>query len=305
MSTNISPAVAAPSTPASTPPLAWFILGGLSLIWGTSFILIKKGLTVFSSDELGALRITIATLALLPFALKGLKAPKPGQWKFLLLSGLIGNLIPAFLFAYAETKLASGLAGVLNSLTALFTLIIGAVFFQQRITALRVLGILIGIGGTAVLIFSGSAQENSSNSFYGLYVVLATVLYGGSLNIIKHCLSGIKPLTMASLALLTVGPVAFVYLCTTPAFDKLATNPQAWEALGYISLLSVFSTAIGLVFYNKLIHMTNTLFASTSTYLMPIVALMWGVADGETIHLMHYVGMAVILAGVLLVNRAK
>ncbi|WP_231583498.1 DMT family transporter [Rufibacter radiotolerans] len=298
-----SPAVAAPST--STPALAWIILGGLSLIWGTSFILIKKGLAVFSSDELGAIRITIAMLALLPFALRGLKAPKAGQWKFLVISGLIGNLIPAFLFAYAETQLASGLAGVLNSLTALFTLIIGAVFFQQRITLLRVLGILIGIGGTAVLIFSGSAQETSSNSFYGLYVVLATLLYGGSLNIIKHCLAGIKPLTMASLSLLTVGPLAFGYLLTTPAFEKLATQPQAWEALGYITLLAVFSTAIGLVFYNKLIHMTNTLFASTSTYLMPIVALGWGLADGESIYLMHYMGMAVILAGVLLVNRAK
>ncbi|MFD1757348.1 DMT family transporter [Rufibacter sediminis] len=298
-----SPAL--PNSTTSTPALAWVILMGLALIWGTSFILIKKGLAVFSSDELGAIRITIATLALLPFALKGLKAPKPGQWKFLLLSGLIGNLIPAFLFAFAETQLASGLAGVLNSLTALFTLIIGAIFFQQKITLLRVVGILIGIIGTAVLIFLGSAQEASSNSFYGLYVVLATVLYGGSLNIIKHCLAGIKPLTMASLALLTVGPIAFLYLCTTSALEKLATQPAAWEALGYITLLAVFSTAIGLVFYNKLIHMTNTLFASTSTYLMPIVALIWGVADGESIHLMHYLGMGIILGGVLLVNRAK
>src|SRR5690606_24362654 len=132
-----APPLTAPET--STPPLAWGILIGLALIWGTSFILIKKGLEVFTSDELGALRISIATLALLPFALKGLKTPKPGQWKFLLMSGLIGNLIPAFLFAHAETKLASGLAGVLNSLTALFTLIIGAIFFQQKITALRVL----------------------------------------------------------------------------------------------------------------------------------------------------------------------
>ncbi|MFB9861872.1 DMT family transporter [Rufibacter immobilis] len=305
MALKTTPPASIQTNTNATPAMAWVILAGLSLIWGTSFILIKKGLAVFSSDELGALRITIATLALLPFALKGLKAPAPGQWKFLLLSGLIGNLIPAFLFAYAETQLASGLAGVLNSLTALFTLIIGAIFFQQKITLLRVLGILIGIAGTAVLIFSGSAQENSSNSFYGLYVVLATILYGGSLNVIKHCLAGIKPLTMASLALLTVGPLAFAYLCTTSAFDKLATQPAAWEALGYITLLAVFSTAIGLVFYNKLIHMTNTLFASTSTYLMPIVALIWGVADGETIHLMHYAGMAIILGGVLLVNRAK
>jgi drug/metabolite transporter (DMT)-like permease len=265
----------------------------------------KKGLVVFSAAELGAVRITIAALSLLPFAVKNIRTVAPDKWKYIIASGLVGNLFPAFLFAYAETKLASGLAGVLNSLTALFTLVIGAFFFNQKITAWRLTGIVLGIAGTAVLIFGGQTRENSENAFFGVYVVLATIMYGASLNLIKHRMQGIPAFTMASLALLSVGPAAFVFLCTTSFFDKMAQVPGAPEALLYITLLAVFSTAIGLVLYNRLIHMTNTLFASSSTYLMPIVALIWGVLDGETIHLVHYAGMVVILLGVLMVTRSR
>nr|WP_262910453.1 DMT family transporter [Pontibacter silvestris] len=277
----------------------------LTFIWGTSFILIKKGLVVFSSDELGALRIVIACLALLPFAISNLHKVEPHRWKFILASGLLGNLFPAFLFAYAETRLASGLAGVLNSLTALFTLLIGAAFFRQSITWMRMLGIVVGIAGTAMLIFSDNGSADLDNKFYGLYIVVATICYGGSANIIKFRLKGIPPIVMSSLALLTVGPIAAVYLFTTNAVDKLQHTLGAWEALLYIAILAVFSTAIGLILLNKLIHISTPLFASSTNYLIPIVALMWGVLDGETIQLWHYMGMVVILAGVFIVNRAK
>ncbi|MER2997338.1 DMT family transporter [Pontibacter populi] len=276
----------------------------LALIWGTSFILIKKGLVVFSSNELGAIRIAIAFITLSPFAIKHIRQVEPYRWKYLLGSGLLGNLFPAFLFAYAETQLASGLAGVLNSLTALFTLLVGAMFFHQAITWMRMLGIIIGIVGTVILIFSGG-DTNMDNTFYGIYIVIATICYGGSVNIIKHRLQGMKPLVMSSMALLTVGPVAIAYMFTTDVVPKLQHTPGAWEAFMYIAILAVFSTAVGLVLFNKLIHMSTTLFASSSTYLIPIVALMWGVLDGETIHLWHYIGMVIILVGVFIVNRAR
>lgn len=249
--------------------------------------------------------MAIACLALLPFAIKNLRKVEPSRWKFLLGSGLLGNFFPAFLFAYAETRLASGLAGVLNSLTALFTLLVGAVFFSQSITWMRMVGILIGIAGTAVLIFSGNGSADLDNKYYGLYIVLATIFYGASANIIKHRLHGMKAIAISSLALLTVGPVALVYLFTTDFVYKLQHVPGAWEALMYIAILAIFSTAIALVLFNKLIHISTTLFASSTTYLIPVVALMWGVLDGETIHLWHYVGMAVVLAGVFIVNRAR
>ncbi|SIT89748.1 EamA-like transporter family protein [Pontibacter indicus] len=277
----------------------------LALIWGTSFILIKKGLVVYSSDELGALRMVIACAALLPFAIKNVRKVEPHRWKYLLGSGLLGNFLPAFLFAIAETRLASGLAGVLNSLTALFTLLVGAALFGQSITWMRMLGIVVGIAGTAVLIFSGNGNAELDNMYYGLYIVLATIFYGISANLIKFRLHGMKAIAVSSLALLTVGPVALVYLLTTDFLYKLQHVPGAWEALMYIAILAVFSTAIALVLFNKLIQMSTTLFASSTTYLIPVVALMWGVLDGEVIHLWHYVGMVVILAGVFIVNRAK
>nr|WP_299985431.1 DMT family transporter [uncultured Pontibacter sp.] len=288
-----------------TPAIAWVLVVILALIWGTSFILIKKGLVVYSSDELGALRMVIACAALLPFAIKNLRKVEPSRWKFLLGSGLLGNFFPAFLFAIAETRLASGLAGVLNSLTALFTLLVGAALFGQSITWMRMLGIVIGIAGTAILIFTGNGNAELDNMYYGLYIVLATVFYGISANIIKHRLHGMKAVAISSLALLTVGPVALVYLLTTDFFYKLQHVPGAWEALMYIAILAVFSTAIALVLFNKLIHISTTLFASSTTYLIPVVALMWGVLDGEVIHLWHYLGMVVILAGVFIVNRAR
>ncbi len=294
-----------PPQEQSSGTLAWFLITILTLIWGTSFILMKKGLVVFSAGEVGALRMVIASLSLLPFAIKHLKSVEPARWKFLVGSGLLGNFIPAFLFAYAETRLASGLAGVLNSLTALFTLLVGAMLFKQAITWMRVLGILIGILGTAILIFSGNGSADLNNKYYGLYIVVATICYGGSVNIIKHRLGGLKPIIISSLALLTVGPLALVYLFTTDFMYKLQHVPGAWEAFIYIAILAVFSTAIALVLFNRLIHISTTLFASSTTYLIPIVALMWGVLDGESIQLWHYVGMVVILAGVFIVNRAK
>jgi drug/metabolite transporter (DMT)-like permease len=304
-STHIKTLLTPEQDKTSASGLAWFLVIILALIWGTSFILIKKGLVVFSSDEVGAWRISIACFTLLPFAISHLKKAEPRQWKFLIGSGILGNLLPAFLFAYAETRLASGLAGVLNSLTALFTLLVGAIFFHQAITWMRILGILIGIAGTSILIFTGNGNPDLDNTFYGLYIVLATICYGGSVNIIKHKLQGMKPLVMSSLALLTVGPFAFVYLLTTDAFVKLQYTPGAWEALMYIAILAVFSTAVGLILFNKLIHISTTLFASSTTYLIPIVALMWGVLDGEAINLGHYIGMIIILAGVFIVNRAR
>ncbi|PTX22308.1 EamA-like transporter family protein [Pontibacter mucosus] len=277
----------------------------LALIWGTSFILIKKGLVVYDPNEVGALRMVIACAALLPFAIRNVRKVEPHRWKFLLGSGMLGNFLPAFLFAIAETRLASGLAGVLNSLTALFTLLVGAALFGQSITWMRMLGIVIGIAGTAILIFTGNGNAELDNMYYGLYIVLATVFYGISANLIKFRLQGMKAIAVSSLALLTVGPVALVYLLTTDFLYKLQHVPGAWEALMYIAILAVFSTAIALILFNKLIQISTTLFASSTTYLIPIVALMWGVLDGETIHLWHYLGMVVILLGVFIVNRAR
>ena len=303
-------ALAAPA-PAVTSPVAWLLLIILASIWGTSFILMKKGLVVFSAMELGATRVSVAALLLLPFALRHVGRVARSRFKWLALSGVVGTLIPAFLFAYAETRLASGLAGVLNALTVVFTLLVGALLFGQRLTALRVLGIMLGLVGTVVMLLLGGSGGDATpagegNAWYGIYILIATMGYGLSVNVIKHKLGGLTPVAVTSVLLLLIGGPALVYLLLGTEFlHKLATVPGAWAAFGYIALLATMSTAVAMVLFNKLIQQSTALFASSSTYLIPIVALAWGTLDGEAFNLWHFAGMVVILAGVLIIHRAR
>lgn len=319
MPTSTAPAVtAAPENPpvASPPPLrtpasAWVLLLVLASIWGTSFILMKKGLVVFSALELGAARVSVAALLLLPFALKHLPRVDRSRFRWLLLSGVVGTLVPAFLFAYAETRLASGLAGVLNALTAVFTLVVGAVLFRQQLTGLRVLGIALGLVGTVVLMLLGGSGGDAtptgeSNAWYGLYIVLATLGYGVSVNVIKHHLHGIPAVAVTGLLLLFIGGPALAFLLLGTGFlHKLQHVPGAWTAFGYIALLATMSTAVAMVLFNKLIQQSTALFASSNTYLVPVVALGWGLLDGEQFNLWHLLGMVIILVSVAIIHRAR
>jgi drug/metabolite transporter (DMT)-like permease len=301
----------APASPAPS-AAAWGLLLVLSLIWGTSFILMKKGLVVFSAMELGATRVSVAALLLLPFAVREIGRVERSRLKWLALSGTVGTLIPAFLFAYAETRLASGLAGVLNALTAVFVLLIGALLFGQRLTGLRVLGIALGLVGTVVLMLLGGSGDaatpagGAGSAWYGLYIVVATVGYGLSVNVIKHRLHTLTPIAVTSLLLLLIGGPALAYLLLGTGFvHKLTTVPGAWPAFGYIVLLATMSTAVATVLFNMLIQRSTALFASSSTYLIPLVALAWGALDGEAFNLWHAAGMAIILAGVAIIHRAR
>ncbi len=271
----------------------------------------KKGLVIFSALELGAARVSVAALLLLPFALREVGRVDRSRFKWLALSGTVGTLIPAFLFAYAETRLASGLAGVLNALTAVFALLMGALLFRQRLTGLRVLGIGLGLLGTVVLMLLGGSGDagpasNVGTTWYGLYIVVATVGYGLSVNVIKHRLHAMTPVAVTSLLLLLIGGPALAYLLLGTGFvHKLATVPGAGPAFGYIVLLATMSTAVATVLFNMLIQRSTTLFASSSTYLIPIVALGWGALDGEAFNLWHAAGMGIILTGVFLIHRAR
>ena len=301
----------APSVPSAPSPVAWALLIILACIWGTSFILMKKGLVVFSALELGAIRVSVAALLLLPFALRHAGSVERSRYKWLALSGVVGTLIPAFLFAYAETKLASGLAGVLNALTAVFTLLVGALLFGQRLTGLRVLGIALGLVGTVVMLQLGGSGGDATpagegNAWYGGYILVATIGYGLSVNVIKHKLNGLTPVAVTSLLLMLIGGPALAFLLLGTDFvHKLTTAPGAWTAFGYIALLATMSTAVAMVLFNKLIQQSTALFASSSTYLIPIVALALGALDGEAFNSWHFVGMVVILGGVLIIHRAR
>ncbi len=276
----------------------------LSLIWGTSFILIKQGLKVFAPDEVGALRVTAASLFLLPFALVRLRELSKEDYGKLFVSGLMGIFFPAFLFAWAQTGLESSLAGILNTLSPLWTMILGGLFFHQKFRGYTILGILISFGGAIILTLSRSAGTISGFNIYGLLIVIACALYGANLNWLKFKVHNIGSMTITSVALLLVGPLAAIYLFVFTDFVvTLTTKPGAWEAFGFIALLALMSTAVANLIFNKLLRISTPLFASSVTYVMPIVAVMWGVLDGEKLLLGHFIGMVAILGGVYLANK--
>jgi drug/metabolite transporter (DMT)-like permease len=276
----------------------------LTLIWGTSFILIKQGLKVFAADEVGALRVTAAALFLLPVALIRIRElAKENYWK-LFLSGLMGIFFPSFLFATAQTRMDSSVAGMLNTITPIFTLLIGAILFKQKFKNLTVTGILLGFVGAIVLMFARSGGAFGNINAFALLIVVACIFYACNLNFIKYKITDLNALTITSVAVLFISPLAITYLFGFTDFTtKLHTIDGAWRACGFIILLGVMSTAIATFLFNKLVKISSPVFASSVTYLMPIVAVAWGLLDGESLGIGHFMGMAAVIVGVYLSNR--
>lgn len=276
----------------------------LTLIWGTSFILIKQGLKVFAADEVGALRVTAAALFLLPVALVRIKELSRNSYWKLFLSGMMGIFIPSFLFATAQTRMDSSVAGMLNTLTPIFTLIIGAFVFKQKFKNLAIIGILLGFVGAVILMFARSGGALGSINIFALLIVIACVFYACNLNFIKYKIPNLNALTITSVSVLFIGPLAAIYLFGFTDFTaKLQTLEGAWRACGFVVLLGVMSTATATFLFNKLVKISTPVFASSVTYLMPIVAVGWGVLDGEALGWGHFTGMMAVIAGVYLSNR--
>jgi len=284
--------------------LAWILLLALTFIWGSSFILIKRGLDVFSPGEVGALRMFTASLVLSPLALKYLKSFTRRQYIYLFIVGFFGSFLPAFLFAKAETGLGSAMAGVLNALTPMFVVIVGGLFFHQQIGRRTVLGLLLGFGGTIVLMIASAEGDLSKLNYFGLYIVVATIFYGTNVNLIKFKLQGVGAIPLTSMAFSLILPFAAYYLFVVSDFVvKVETIPGAWLSVFYVSILGVFGTAMAMILFNKLIQLISPIFASSVTYLIPIVAVVWGLFDQEVLLFQHYVGMIIILLGVYITNR--
>ncbi len=285
------------------------LLLSLSLIWGTSFILIKQGLKVFAPEEVGALRVLAASLFLLPFAFVHFRELNNGDHLKLFISGLLAIFFPAFLFAIAQTHLNSSVAGILNTLSPVWTMIIGAMFFGQRFKGFAIIGILVSFAGTILLAISRSGDGLPVEGFgginvYALLVVLACALYATNLNMVKFKIHNLGSMTITSVSLLFISPLAAIYLFGFTEFTTtLNTHPDAWRAFGFVVLLAFMSTAVANLIFNKLLRISTPLFASSVTYIMPVVAVMWGMLDGERLVLGHFIGMASILGGVYLANR--
>jgi drug/metabolite transporter (DMT)-like permease len=288
---------------------AWLLLFVLAGIWGSSFILMKRGMfhdethPIFSAMQVGALRITIASSVLLPFGLYNFRKIKSlKQFIFLTMVGVFGNFIPAFLFTYAETGLSSGYAGMLNSFTPIFTLLIGFVVFKIRLSSVQLFGVIIGFVGIVLLMLAGSDFKSSGTWLQIAAIVLATFMYGISLNTIKHTLQQFSAIEITSLAFTIVfvpSLIANYYFGTLQTFQ---TKQFALEGLTAIAILAIFGTALANLIFNRVISYTSTLFASGVTYFIPIVAVLIGFSFGESITFFQLMAMIVVLIGVFIAN---
>lgn len=284
--------------------LKWPILIVLAMIWGSSFILMKRGMEAFSSGQVAAMRIGMAYVFLLPFLIKYSKIDLKKYWKGLLGMGIFGNLIPAFLFTKAETGISSSLAGMLNALTPIFTVILGFIMFGNRTTGFQVSGIITGFGGALLLLYNNGDPESSGTN-YALLVVAATFCYAISVNIIRKYLNDISSVRATVWAFMFTGPLAVGYLFTTDFMEVINHHPQAISSLGYTAILGIVGTALSVIAFNELIKLSGAVFASTTTYLIPIVAVFWGLREKETITWVQVLTMAVILASVWIINLKK
>jgi len=283
---------------------SYFLIFLLAIVWGSSFILIKYALPVYTPVQIGALRILVAFLVFVPVVVRDFRMVGRKQWKFLAASGFLGNGLPSILFPLAETRISSAVAGMINSLTPIFTLIVGMLFFGMKTGNNRVGGLTLGLIGAVILItgttgFSGLGATDS----YAFIVVGATVCYAFSVNILRYKLHMLDPLRLTSFALLFAGIPMGIILFSTDFVSRTIATPGAGLAIFYIVLLGVLGSSLSTILFNKVIKVSGALAASSVTYLIPVVAILWGVWDEEVFTFYHLIGLVCILGGVYLVNR--
>lgn len=279
--------------------LKWFYLLLLSLIWGSSFILIKRGLVGLTAIQVGSLRIIFAGLFLLIVGFSSLKKISLRQWKFVALTSFFGTFIPAFFFAIAETQVDSSIVAILNSLTPLNTLVLGIIFFGIQFQKRQVLGVFIGLVGCLLLVLNGASGHSGQNYYYLILVVIATLCYAINVNLIKKYLSDLNSLSITTGNFAVLFLPALIILSTTDFTQKMHLDTTQYSVL-FVMILGILGTGIANVLFFKLIQMSSPVFATSVTYLIPIVAFFWGLLDNEMLTPIQFFGAFVILIGVYL-----
>jgi len=283
----------------------WLYLIVLSMIWGTSFILIKKGLVGLTQIQLGSLRTVLTAIILFSVGLPTLKQIKKPQWKWIALSALFGTFFPAFLFAFAQKHIDSAVASILNSLTPLATAVLGYLVFSIYTTRRQMIGVFIGLLGSIMLIMAGAHINPNQNHWYGILVLIASVGYALNVNILKKYLNELSPLAIATGNFVVIVIPALLILIGTGYFDEIWTIPEVQVSTGYIAILALFGTALAKILFNKMIQISSPVFASSVTYTMPIVAVLWGIFDGERFGWYQAISALIVLFGVYLANQRK
>jgi len=288
---------------------AVIILAVLSIIWGSSFILIKKGLLAFSPVQVGSLRIFISGLAFLPYVMFKYKLIRFRLLLVIILFALLEVGIPPYLYSIAQTSVDSSTAGILNSLVPLFTLITGVLFYKSRFSFNKIAGVLIGLIGAVLLTFTRSATSSGLNvsfdftNLYGLLIVLATILYGFGGNILKTYLQDVSGLFISAVSFVSMSVPAGIILFSTNILSVDFGNPQVVQSFSAIMILSLIGSALAIYLFSLLAQKSNALFASFVTYLIPFVALLWGFVDGEVLNVIQFLCLFLILFGIYFSHR--
>jgi len=284
----------------------WIFLFLLALIWGSSFILIKKSLIGLSPMQLGSLRIIITGFILFIAGFNSLKNLSKNAIKWIVMSGFLGTFFPAFLFAFAETEIDSAIASILNSIVPINTILFGFLAFNIISTKRQIIGVLIGFTGAILLISNGAAINPNQNYWYAFLVIIATVMYAFNINIIKRHLQNIPPLSIAVGNFIVIIVPAFLVLIYSGFFtQQVLQGPNFSISIFYVFLLSLFGTAIAKVLFNNLVQISTPVFASSVTYIMPIVAVFWGLLDNEVFSFWQGIATLIILGGVYLANSKR
>ncbi len=286
--------------------LKWIYLVALSLVWGSSFILIKKGLLGLTPLQLGALRTFLAGIFLLLIGARSLSKIKKQQWKWIAVSAFLGTFFPAFLFAFAELKINSAIVSILNSTVPILSIVFGFLIFKIRSTKKQVTGVAIGLVGSILLVSSGAKMNDSQNLIYAFLPLVATSMYAINVHVIKRYLQDIPALsiTVGCFTVLMIPATLVLFFAdffTAENFNDSSTQ----TAIGYIAILSVVGTGIAKILFNRLVQISNPVFSTSVTYLIPVVAFGWGILDGEQFGFLQILSGGIILLGVYMANRKK
>ena len=283
----------------------WLYLAVLSIIWGSSFILIKKGLVGLTPFQLASLRMIFAATAIAIYSFNSLKKIPKKSWKWIIITAYFGTFFPVYLISYGQTEIESGLASIITTITPINTLLVGIIFFGLMYTKKQLLGLLIGLVGAILLIYEASEANFSINIYYSFFIYMTTVGYAASVNLIKNYLTNISPEAVTAGIFISISPPALIVLFLSDFSSLNFQDSTVISSIIFVFILGVFSSAVAQTLFNKFVKIASPLFASAVTYTMPIIAIFWAILDGETLTLMQFFATAIILAGVYMVNKKK
>lgn len=283
----------------------WIILTVLAVTWGSSFILIKKSLVSFTPYQIGSIRVIVSGLIFMVIGFKAMKKMDRKTFWWMVFAGMIGNFVPMFLFPLAQTRVSSSMAGILDTLVPVFVLVLGFVFFKIRSKKIQWTGAIIGFIGAGTLLYFSGKSSGHSEPAYAMLIVLATALYAGAALVINQKLAHVHSIELsASVFTVWMFPSIIIFFFSGILQDFQNTNLQ-WESAGYLAILSVVGTALAMLLYFRLIQTTSAVFASMVAYLLPLVAVFWGLLAGEQFTIWYALGALVIIIGIYLVQEKK